>query len=108
MFWRYKPRDWNLICDSCSKKIKASTAKKRWDGFLVCPDCWEPRHSQDFVRAKQDKITVPYSRPIPTETFISVPYTGAELTCTPIGSTGAADYCVADCARADETLPGIL
>ena len=66
--------EWNLICDVCSKKIKSGLAKQRWDGFIVCPEDFEFRHPQDFVRARQDKISVPFSRPIPNEIFIAVNY----------------------------------
>lgn len=66
--------EWNLCCDICSKKIKAHEAKMRWDGFIVCPDDMEQRHSQDFVKAKTDKITVPFQRPIPEYVFRDVPY----------------------------------
>ena len=65
----YESGGWNLICDSCSIKYKASKAKQRWDGFIVCPNCYEQRHPQDFVRSRQDKITVPYIRP-PADIFI--------------------------------------
>jgi hypothetical protein len=58
----FKSGDWNLQCDVCAKQIKASEAKHRWDGFIVCPDCFEERHSLDFVRARQDKISVPFVR----------------------------------------------
>lgn len=64
----------NVTCDICSKKIKSGEAKQRWDGFVVCPDDYEMRHPQDFVRARQDKITVPFSRPIPTLVFTNVVY----------------------------------
>jgi len=70
----YTSGDWNITCDVCSKKIKASTSKKRWDGFIVCTDDYETRHPQDFVKAKTDKITVPFTRPIPTLTFTAVNY----------------------------------
>ena len=70
----YKAGEWNVTCDVCSKKIKSGQARKRWDGFIVCPDDYETRHSQDFVRARQDKISVSFSRPIPTLTFTDVPY----------------------------------
>ena len=60
----YVSGDWNVVCDSCSVKIKASKTKRRWDGFQVCPACFETRHPQDFVRARQDKISVPFTRPI--------------------------------------------
>ena len=65
---------WNIICDRCCKKIKAEATKIDWQGLIVCPNCYEQRHPQDFVRTKQDKISVPFSRPIPQEIFIAVPY----------------------------------
>ena len=70
----YISGQWNVICDVCSKKIKSGLAKQRWDGFIVCPEDFEFRHPQDFVRARQDKISVPFSRPIPNEIFIAVNY----------------------------------
>lgn len=70
----YVSGGFNVICDVCSKKIKASEAKHRWDGFVVCPDDFENRHPQDFVKAHIDKITVPFQRPIPTLLFTNVTY----------------------------------
>lgn len=66
--------EWNLTCDVCSKKIKAHEAKQRWDGFIVCGDCFENRHPQDFVKAHTDKLTVPFQRPIPALLFTSISY----------------------------------
>ena len=65
----YLSGDHNITCDVCSKKIKMSEAKLRWDGFLVCKDDYEMRHPQDFVRARQDKISVNNTRPIPPNAF---------------------------------------
>ena len=70
----YKAGEWNVTCDVCSQKIKSGIMKQRWDGFLVCPSCYETRHPQDFVKPRQDKITVPDVRPIPTLVFSTVPY----------------------------------
>ena len=70
----YIPHEWNVVCDVCSKKIKASEAKQRWDGLIVCPSDFEHRHEQDYVRARTDKITVPFTRPIPPLTFTNVSY----------------------------------
>lgn len=70
----YVSGEWNVTCDVCSKKIKSSQAKQRWDGFIVCPEDYEQRHPQDFVKAKTDKVSVPFTRPIPTITFIDVNY----------------------------------
>ncbi len=72
--WNYKSGDWYVTCDVCSKQIYASESKQRWDGFVVCSDDWEPRHPQDFLRTRQDKISVPFSRPEPPDTFVSVGY----------------------------------
>ena len=66
--------EWNLICDVCGKKIKAHEAKHRGDGLLVCENDFEHRHPQDFVRARQDKITVPFNRPRPVDVFVIVDY----------------------------------
>lgn len=70
----YIPGEFNVTCDVCSKKIKAHEAKQRWDGFIVCPDDFENRHPQDFVKAQTDKITVPFVRPIPEYIFTTVAY----------------------------------
>lgn len=70
----YISGDWNITCDVCSRKIKASQSKQRWDGFIVCHADWEPRHPQDFVKARQDKISVPFTRPIPNEVFTNISY----------------------------------
>lgn len=64
----------NVTCDICSKKIKASDAKQRWDGLIVCPSDFEHRHEQDYVKARTDKITVPFTRPIPPLTFTNISY----------------------------------
>ena len=70
----YVSGQFNVTCDVCSKKIKSGDAKQRWDGFIVCPDDFESRHPQDFVKARTDKITVPFTRPIPPLTFTNVSY----------------------------------
>jgi len=72
--WDYKSGDWWAICDVCSRKVKASKIKHRWDGLLVCPEDFEHRHPQDFIKVRQDKITVPFLRPRPQDVFIEVTY----------------------------------
>jgi hypothetical protein len=68
--WTYKPGDWNIHCDVCSKKIKASEAKHRWDGFIVCADDYEERHPLDFVRTVPDNIRVPFIRKQADDQFL--------------------------------------
>lgn len=55
--------DYNAICDSCGRKFKASTMKKRWDGLFVCEQDYEIRHPQLSLRVRGDKIAVPIPRP---------------------------------------------
>lgn len=98
--WDYKPGDWWLLCDSCGKKIKASHSRHRWDGYIVCDSCFEPRHTLDFVKAKEDKIVVPYTRPQPTDTFRAVTYI-IPLSCTPSTSQALANIGTADCAKSN-------
>lgn len=89
----YISGEWNVTCDVCSKKIKANEARQRWDGFIVCPDDFENRQPQDFVKAQSDKITVPFVRPIPEYVFVNVVYA-----CTPDGRTAIAGCATAGCS----------
>jgi hypothetical protein len=66
----YKHGDFNAICEVCGQKWKASKMRKRWDGAMVCPKDWEPRHPQDFVRAIPDKQSTPWSRPEAVDYFL--------------------------------------
>lgn len=60
-----------LICDICGFKIRASQSRSTWEGRIVCEADWEPRHPQDFVRAKKDKIVADVIRAEPTDTFLT-------------------------------------
>lgn len=74
--------DWNLRCDSCGRKIKASRAKKRWDGFWVCPEDWEPRHILDWYHSTKDVISVSWVRDqqrAGTESFTGTTVDGSSL-----------------------------
>jgi len=82
----YVSGDNNLICDVCGKKMKAFEAKQRWDGFVVCSDDYEQRQPLDFIRARQDKISVSLTRPEPTDTFVSVTYLDTSNTTVPTGT----------------------
>ena len=85
--WNYKSGDWWILCDSCNRKIKASESLQRWDGFRVCREDWEPRHSLDFIRARADKISVPFTRPRGTDVFTNVTYNDTDNNTIPPGTT---------------------
>ena len=50
----FKPGDNWAECQRCGFDIYGSKLKKEWTGLLVCEKCWEPRHPQDFVRARKE------------------------------------------------------
>ena len=88
--------DWNVICDRCGMKRKASECRITWDNLFVCrTTCWMPRHPQDFVEGVADDQTVPIARPVvpatmgttTVKTSASKYSTTIELTAT----TGLAD-----------------
>ena len=54
---------WNADCDRCGFEFKSCDLKKEWTGFMVCFDCYEPRHPQDYVRSVPDDSSVPWTRP---------------------------------------------
>jgi hypothetical protein len=59
----YKPGDWNATCFQCGRKHKASQLMRHWQGYWVCSACYEPRHTQDFVKGTKDNPTVPFVQP---------------------------------------------
>ena len=71
-FSRYINGDWNAICDVCGRKFKNTLLKQRWDGLMCCPQDWEIRQPQDFVRGVPDPQLVPWVRDEATDSFIPV------------------------------------
>lgn len=71
----YDKGDWKAICDICGGEFKASTLKKRWDGFMVCHKDWETRHPQDFVRGVADLQAPIWTRSEPSDVFVAINYT---------------------------------
>lgn len=67
---RYKHGDWYVICDRTGFKIKASEARREWNGLLVHKSVWEPRHPQDFVKGTRDVQSPPFTRGESTDTFV--------------------------------------
>ncbi len=66
-----------VTCDRCGCAVRQSESRVTWEGYVVCLDDWEPRHPQDFVRAKQDRIAPEGNvRPQPNDVYISDLYPG--------------------------------
>lgn len=68
----YEPDDHNAVCFECGRKFKASMLRKHWQGYWVCPEHWETRHTQDFVRNVPDTMATPWAQPIPDASFNTV------------------------------------
>jgi hypothetical protein len=81
-----------VACDICACAIRASDSMNTWDNRVVCPDDWEPRHEQDFVRSREDKQTPQGNvRPEPTDdnTTNVVAYPAATSTVPPATFDGS-------------------
>lgn len=74
----YKSGDYNIRCDRTGFKMKRSQCRKQWNNLIVRKESWEPRHPQDFIRAKADRQQVPDPRPGPTAYFLAVNEVKAE------------------------------
>lgn len=58
-------------CDRCGCDIRVEDAIQEWTGLWVCPDDWEERHPQDFVRGRADDMAAHEPvRPESTPTFV--------------------------------------
>jgi hypothetical protein len=57
------PGDYWIVCDECGLDYRKSDTRKRWDNAIVCADCWEPRHPQEFIKSVRDNQRVPVARP---------------------------------------------
>lgn len=68
----YEKGSWNIIDDVSGRKVKASKVRLRWDGLYTTKENWEPRHPQEFLRARTDNMSVPFSRPVSSDMFIEV------------------------------------
>lgn len=82
--------DYNARCDRCGFKRKASELRAQWNNLMVCPEHWEPRQPQDFVRAVPDIQSVPWVRD-PAEIFLP------ELYCTPNGRSDISGFGISGC-----------
>ena len=87
---------WNARCDRCGAKRKGDELRQTWDGLYVCPEHWEPRQPQDFVRAIRENPTPPFVRD-PPDLILGI--------CGPNGRTSVAGVSVAGCWVAGYTDP---
>lgn len=95
--------DWNAQCFRCGRKRKAGELVKQWQGYYVCPEHWEPRQPQDFVRGIPDNPSVPWSQP-DNWTFV-----GPNIAlCTITGKSAVVGLAVVDCSIVDTPNTGLF
>lgn len=69
--YHYVEGSYNVICDRCGFKVKASQTREEWNGLRVCKTHWEPRHPQDKIKPAVDRQAVPDPRPEADDVFLS-------------------------------------
>jgi len=68
---RQRPGDWNVVTDCCGRTRKFSECLQQWDGLIVCPEHYDPRHPLDFIKATHDDQRVPIARPQGTAVYLT-------------------------------------
>jgi hypothetical protein len=59
-----------VMCALCSLRFHRNECRYNWKGQIVCNDCWEPRHPQDYVRPVPDHQRALDARPEGTDKFL--------------------------------------
>jgi hypothetical protein len=81
---------WNVECFRCGRKKKSYQMRKQWQGFWVCPEHWEPRQPQDFVKGVTDNMAPDWAQPKVAENFANF--------CTPNGISCIPGYAQPGCS----------
>lgn len=84
--------DYLVVCDRSGMTFWRSECVKEWNGLLVYKGFSEPRHSQDFLRARREDFHLPDARParaVENESF-SGPRITEMAVSAPAGSLGIA------------------
>lgn len=58
---------WLVNCDRCGDWIYNIECKKEWTGWIVCYDCYEPRHPLLDEKTPTEDQRVPFVRPDTSE-----------------------------------------
>ncbi len=93
----YASGDWNVVCYECGRKRKAGQMWRYWQGYWLCPEHWEPRQPQDFVRGIKDVQTPPWVQPMPGDIFARF--------CTPNGLSAVPGQAEPGCCVPDYLSP---
>lgn len=78
-------------CQRCGSVERSTNVKREWTGLIVCNECWEPRHPQDFVRVRPENTAAKgLVSPEPADRYIT-------NYCSPEKRSGIAGKTAAGC-----------
>lgn len=78
---------YNAICQRCGFRYKNyQLFEEPITQLKVCEECLDPRHPQDFVKARADGKPVPYIRPEPPEVSVGPSVNEDTQTSLPTGT----------------------
>lgn len=69
----YVAGQWNVVCQRCGFRFKSGELQQEWTGLRVCSKCYEPRHPQTLIKVPEERSSVPWTSPEPTDLFIYDP-----------------------------------
>lgn len=84
-----------VVCDRSGFTVWRSDCVKEWNGLVVYKGFSEPRHPQDYLRAKREDLSIRDARPEPTAVFVGPLITET----TADASAGATTLSVVSTAR---------
>jgi len=70
----YRPGEYKVCCPVCGFTVYRSKCRKRWDGVLVCADCWDekpPQLDTNYTKSINEGAKKEDSRAEPEPVFIS-------------------------------------
>lgn len=101
----YKKGQWRAWCQVCGRPLLSDDIVRRWDNLLVGPECWEPRHPQEYLKVRPETSgKLPWRAPEPSTADGSPSYPAL-----PPG-VPAADFCTPQGRSAipGEGIPGCM
>lgn len=76
--YHFKKRDPRATCQICGFDFNRSQLRKNWRGLWVCPQDYEVRNAQDFVRGVKDPQKVRGGAVPPAADTFNVSYLNRE------------------------------
>lgn len=66
----YRSGDYNVRCDTCGAKFKASELRLQWNGIRACYYDFEYRNAQELLRPPRPEQPPWWTRPTPPTIWV--------------------------------------